>query len=403
MLTTKVHIVLRKSERKGVWYILLESYPILIKGKKTRLREHIHKEIYTPKFDKSKGKRIFPMLDKEGIIVCATKRDRDICLYAERLRQQRQTEYDRLSLLTPEERAISEQTRENDCNFIDYFKSLNKKLHVTSSESIKVNWTRGIELLSNFMEQKPLLAQDLSEELINEYKVFLLTCPCKDRKGILSQNSASTYFRIFRCALKNFYKDNFIKIDLASRIEGISKEETLREYLSHDEVQRLINTPCEDEVLYKASIFSILTGLRHSDIKKLKWEDIHDNDQTPQLNIKQKKTKQPLYMPISPLARELCGQRKENHQYVYEDLKDISWISRPLSRWIKKVGIKKHITFHCFRHTYAILQLLAGTDILTVSKMLGHTKLETTLIYAKVVDSMKNKASEALTFILPKK
>jgi site-specific recombinase XerD len=67
-----------------------------------------------------------------------------------------------------------------------------------------------------------------------------------------------------------------------------------------------------------------------------------------------------------------------------------------LKRWIESAGITKKITFHCFRHTFATLQLSNGTDIYTVSKMLGHTNVKTTQIYAKVVDEKKEKAAHAI-------
>nr|WP_255485165.1 tyrosine-type recombinase/integrase [Mucilaginibacter sp. X5P1] len=59
-------------------------------------------------------------------------------------------------------------------------------------------------------------------------------------------------------------------------------------------------------------------------------------------------------------------------------------------RWLAKAGINKNITFHCFRHTYATLQLEFGTDVYAVSKMLGHKHIKTTQVYAKVVDRKKN-------------
>lgn len=101
-------------------------------------------------------------------------------------------------------------------------------------------------------------------------------------------------------------------------------------------------------------------------------------------------------MPISQQTLELCGKQRGPEQLVFEDLPDPAWISKPLKKWIESAGITKQISFHCFRHTYATLQLASGTDIYTDSKMLGHTNVKTTQIYAKVVDEKKNKAAQAI-------
>ena len=146
----------------------------------------------------------------------------------------------------------------------------------------------------------------------------------------------------------------------------------------------------------RAALFSALTGLRHCDIQKLKWKEINMDGEQPRLHFTQKKTKGVEYMPISEQALQLCGERGLPEQLVFEDLPNPSWISKPLKRWIEAAGIKKSISFHCFRHSYATLQLASGTDIYTVSKMLGHTNVKTTQIYAKVVDEKKNKAAQAI-------
>jgi site-specific recombinase XerD len=102
-------------------------------------------------------------------------------------------------------------------------------------------------------------------------------------------------------------------------------------------------------------------------------------------------------MPISDQAYELCGERRDPDRLVFEGLMDPSWINRPVKKWIEAAGITKHITFHCFRHSYATIQLTNGTDIYTLSKMMGHTNVRTTQIYGKIVDSKKEKAAQAIS------
>ncbi|PDP47433.1 tyrosine-type recombinase/integrase, partial [Porphyromonas gingivalis] len=74
-----------------------------------------------------------------------------------------------------------------------------------------------------------------------------------------------------------------------------------------------------------------------------------------------------------------------------------SMINYPLKKWIKQAGITKHITFHCFRHSYAVIQISLGTDIYTVSKMLTHKNVSTTQIYADLVNSKKRETAEKIS------
>ncbi len=144
-------------------------------------------------------------------------------------------------------------------------------------------------------------------------------------------------------------------------------------------------------------MFSVLTGIRYVDISKLLWSEIHyiENDGYYVI-FRQKKTQGAETMPISDEAFELLGKRKGDKELVFKKLN--KWdVDRVLPVWVASSGINKHITFHCFRHTYATLQLAAGTDIFTISKMLGHRSVKTTQVYVKVIDQKKRDAANRIS------
>jgi integrase len=197
--------------------------------------------------------------------------------------------------------------------------------------------------------------------------------------------------------LKQAYKKGLIEIDLSTRIDSISDPEVQREYLTLEELQALVKTPCSIPLLKNAALFSALTGLRFSDISKLVWGEVHYSElEGYYLQFRQKKTKGIEVLPISEQAFKLLGERKEPSAKVFEGLIYSSYLNVHLKQWILRAGITKNITFHCFRHTYATLQLSHGTDIYTVSKMLGHRELKTTQVYAKIIDQKKREAANKI-------
>lgn len=110
----------------------------------------------------------------------------------------------------------------------------------------------------------------------------------------------------------------------------------------------------------------------------------------------QQKTKGQEVLPIPEQAYNLLGERKGPKDKVFEGLVYSAHMNLHLTKWVMKAGIQKEITFHCFRHTYATLQISLGTDIYTVSKMLGHRELKTTQVYAKIVDKLKQEAANKI-------
>ena len=313
----------------------------------------------------------------------------------------RQKEYDNASLYSAEETEQAEQLERSRCNFIEYFAHVADTRHANSSDSIIVNWKRVGELLKIFAKGDTIMFADIDMKLVESFRRFLMTAPQGGNKsGTISQNTASTYFAIFKAGLKQAFVDGYLTIDISAKVKGIQEQESRREYLTVEELNRLAQTPC-DPLLKRAALFSALTGIRHCDIQKLKWSEVEMFNGNYRLNFTQQKTKGVEYMPISEQAFQLCGERQDGDLLVFAGLPSPSWINRPIKRWVEAAGIKKHISFHCFRHSYATLQLAGGTDIYTVSKMLGHTNVRTTQIYAKVVDAKKENATKRITLDLP--
>ena len=407
MLHTKVSVKLRKSELRNEWYLYLEAYPVFKPGhdKPCREREYLNRIITTPMWDKSRPARLNdygvqtykPKRDMNGIIICRSKADRETCIFADNVRILRQREYDNAELYSDTEQAMVEKKARGQADFIEYFGKQAAKRHKNDSKSIGVNWDRAHDLLKIFTKEKPLPFAQIDMHLIESFRDFLLKAPRGGNKsGTISQNTASTYFTLFKAALHQAFIDSYFDLDIAAKVKGISGVESRREYLTIEELNKLAATPCEYPMLKKAAFFSALTGLRHSDIRKMTWKELSVEGDHYRINFTQRKTGGVEYMPISEQAYLICGEPAEPDRLVFEGLQDPSWINRPVKKWIEAAGIKKHITFHCFRHSYATNQLTEGTDLYTVSKMLGHTNIRTTQIYAKVVDSKKEEAAQAI-------
>ena len=86
---------------------------------------------------------------------------------------------------------------------------------------------------------------------------------------------------------------------------------------------------------------------------------------------------------------------------MFYDLYTPDCTNKAIQNWVLRAGIDKKISFHCGRHTFAVMMLDLGTDIYTVSKLLGHRELSTTQIYAKVLDKNKQAAVQKIPTILP--
>ena len=313
---------------------------------------------------------------------------------AEQIRQKRESDLNKPEIYNTLEQEQLKKNKRQDGNFITYFKKLSEK----KNESNRFLWLGSCDFLK-LLKGDVLRFSDIDNELCDEFREFLETTKSKKSdKMKLSANSIKTYYDKFRSALKQAYKDGYLSDNIAEKTNAVKQAETQRNYLSLDELNKLVKTDCKSPEIKTQALFSALTGLRRSDIQKLKWEEVqYIKGNGYLIRFKQKKTGGSETLPITEQAFNLLGERKEPKDAVFTLIQATNQReNRYLTKWILDAGISKKITFHCFRHTFATLQLSMGTDIYTVSKMLGHKDLNTTQIYAKIIDETKRTASNRI-------
>lgn len=312
---------------------------------------------------------------------------------AEQIRQKRENLINKPEIYSGYEKEQLKIRERGEFNFVEYFRMMADKRKASNHD----NWVSAYKYLEAFTKGNLKFA-DLNEKFCTDFKEYLLTTKSnKSSKTTLSRNSAVSYFNKVKAALKQAFKDGYLPFDLNAKIEPIKQEETRRNHLTLDELQRLYKTECQNPLLKRAALFSALTGMRFSDIQKLTWREVlFSKENGYSIEFTQQKTNGVEYLPISKQAYQLLGESQKTTDKVFEDLKYSAYHNKHLYQWIGAAGITKDITFHCFRHTYATLQLSEGTDIYTLSKMLGHRELKTTQIYAKVIDQKKREAANKI-------
>ena len=212
----------------------------------------------------------------------------------------------------------------------------------------------------------------------------------------LAGHTAHNYYRAFNGALNAAVREDLIRVNPYTRISSADKikmPESKREYMTVDEVKKLIATPMKNEAVKAAYLFSCFCGLRISDITALKWENVYQDGAQTRLEVVMQKTKAPIYLPLSPEALRWMPERgnKSPQDNVF-DLPTTSAVNMLIKPWAKAAGINKHFTFHTARHTFATMMLTLGADLYTTSKLLGHTDVRMTQVYAKIVNRKKDEA-----------
>ncbi len=209
--------------------------------------------------------------------------------------------------------------------------------------------------------------------------------------NLISSGTASSYFNKVRAVINEAYAKEIITKNPLKQVAGIKPITSPRVYLDIDEVRALVKTDCRYDILKEAFLFSCLTGLRWSDINKLDWSEISVFNGVNRITFNQKKTTGLQYLDIPPQAYSLIKGFDRTGR-VFQSLRYSAYMNVELLRWAMAAGITKHVTFHAGRHTFAVSLITQGVDIYTVSKLMGHTEIKTTQLYADIIDSVRKSA-----------
>lgn len=366
----KIHLRQRKQTKGGKISLFLEIYKGTSTGndgKVKNLRDYEYLNLYLV----SKPKTPF---DKQH--------NKETLHLAESIKAKRELE------IKNGQYGFSSGFKQNS-NFIDYFKAQTEKR--LQSVGNYGNWDSTLKHLIKFSGTK-VLFREIDSAFCQRFKDYLTNDAKKSNGDNLSSSSVSSYFLKFRACLNMAVNEEVILKSPARQVSIPKAIENKREYLTLDELKAIAKADCRYEVLKRAFLFSCLTGLRWSDVQKLQWSEVQNTNEGWRITFHQQKTKGLQYLDITEQSRAYLGKEGTHDEKVFTGLKYSDYMNTALQRWIMAAGITKQITFHCARHTFAVLQLTLGTEIFTLSKLLGHSELKTTQIYAKIIDEKKREA-----------
>jgi len=240
-------------------------------------------------------------------------------------------------------------------------------------------------ILFNF-KSKNYSVKDIDTKFINSFIYYLKT------ELDLSHNSSLKYLSYLKKIVRVAYANGWIEKDPFYNFK-LKLQVIEREFLSKEEIITIMEkqfTIARVEHVRDVFLFSCYTGLAYSDVFKLTTNDIvRGIDGSQWIKIKRSKTKTLSSIPLLPVAEEIIEKYKNFDSPTGKLLPVYS--NQKMNSYLKEIAdrceLKKNLTFHMARHTFATtITLSNGVPIESVSKMLGHRSLKITQHYAKILD-----------------
>lgn len=270
-------------------------------------------------------------------------------------------------------------------NFLTVFQKFKKQYQNKDNRLVNAVFNK----FKTFIGKEFISCSEVNKSLVEGFKIYLQ----KNMNG----ETPSNYFKKFKLAIDYAVTNKYLVENVAKGIFIERSRSVKKEILTIEEIQNLANTQCSNKDLKNAFLFSCFTGLRYGDVKSLKWKYLFwsEKEKRMMLHKWQNKTDTDVYLNLKSITVKLLGERKENEELVF-NLPTTDGANKVIKNWVKKAGINKHITTHCARHSFGTNLLLHTEDIKSVSSLMGHASVKETEKYARLADSLKQKALDSL-------
>jgi len=282
---------------------------------------------------------------------------------------------------------LGKERRSTD--FLEYFERV--ILHEKNGEPLYKNT---LKHLQDFNGKKSLPMDSINQTWAEQFRAYI--------DGLtLKETTKANYLHGLKVVLNQAAREHLVS-DFTRSLKPFKKNDVSLKYLTIDQIKSIEATPCTHPAIKAAFLFACFTGLRISDLRALHDADIHHDGERLTIRFKMKKNGKWQYLVMGAQALKYLEKAKLLHKDRPADddriflLPGATQCLNVLRAWGKAAGIPFNLTPHCSRHTFAVMSLQNGVDLFTLSKLLGHSTIAITQVYAKVVDETKTAAMDKL-------
>lgn len=317
--------------------------------------------------------------------------------------------------LTMENFRLNYQAKDNQYSTLT---SLFEYHSIIKSKNLSASTNRQYKLtlkhLLNFVRIKYNVSdyaiEAINKVFVQEFFAYLQGFMRQDKQKRCNQNGALKHIQRFSKVMKLAFDNEWIS---RNPVKGLDEKKDKVEvgFLSEEEIKAFetVSLPPYLSIARDEFLFSVYTGTPYGDMCELTCKNIKPGiDHSRWLKYTRGKTGERVSLPLLEPAEEIITRYENYHENKRDHKLFPMCTNQVMNRFLKEIAkaahVYKRVTFHMARHTFATtITLVKGIPIETVSKMLGHTKLSTTQVYAKVIDTKVMEDMASLKALYAKK